>query len=179
VRDSLLQIAGKLDTTMGGPEIDETKGQEVFRRSIYFRHTPDLQMEMLQVFDLANPNECFERTQSVMPQQALALANSGLSYSIARMVAGTLAARNASGKPETFIASAFRSVLGRLPTAAEVRESAQFLARQTALYQDRSQLARFTAGEAPLVKASEAPEQRARESLVHVLINHNDFVTIR
>ncbi|MBL8221304.1 MAG: PSD1 domain-containing protein [Bryobacterales bacterium] len=48
VRDSLIALAGKLDTTMGGPEIDETKGQDVYRRSIYFRHTPDLQMEMLR-----------------------------------------------------------------------------------------------------------------------------------
>ena len=59
VRDSVLAMAGKLDTTMGGPEIDETKGDEIFRRSIYFRHAPDLQMDMLKVFDVASPNECY------------------------------------------------------------------------------------------------------------------------
>ncbi len=37
VRDSVLAVAGRLDPTMGGPEIDETKGHEVYRRSIYFR----------------------------------------------------------------------------------------------------------------------------------------------
>ena len=30
VRDSVLAMAGKLDTTMGGPEIDETKGDEIY-----------------------------------------------------------------------------------------------------------------------------------------------------
>ena len=60
VRDSLLAIAGKLDPTMGGPEIEETKAEEVYRRSIYFRTAPDLQVEMLKVFDVASPNECFQ-----------------------------------------------------------------------------------------------------------------------
>ena len=84
VRDSVLAIAGKLDTTMGGPEIDETKGHEIFRRSIYFRHAPDLQMDMLKVFDVASPNECFERSESIVPQQALALANGKLSLTMSR-----------------------------------------------------------------------------------------------
>ena len=35
VRDSLLYLAGSLDLQMGGPEIDETKGQESRRRSVY------------------------------------------------------------------------------------------------------------------------------------------------
>ena len=31
----------------------------------------------------------------------------------------------------------------------------------------------------PLIKPAADPAQRARESLVHVLLNHNDFVTVR
>lgn len=176
VRDSLLNLAGKLDKTMGGPEIDETKGDTVFRRSIYFRHTPDLQMEMLQVFDLANPNECFERTESVMPQQALALANSGLSYSAARIITGSL---SNTKKPDAFVAAAFEKMLGRQPSSAESKESLEFLRQQAALYREQGALTPFTSKEQPQVKASTDPDLRARESLVHVLINHNDFVTIR
>jgi hypothetical protein len=37
----------------------------------------------------------------------------------------------------------------------------------------------FDAGPAPAVPAAADPRQRAREGLVHVLFNHNDFVTIR
>jgi hypothetical protein len=44
---------------------------------------------------------------------------------------------------------------------------------------DPAKLEAFAAGEAPAVGPSADPEQRARESLVHVLLNHNDFVTIR
>ncbi len=79
VRDSVLYLAGQLDPTMGGPEIDETKGFESKRRSIYFRHSPDTQMEFLKTFDAPNPVECYMRNQSVVPQQALALANSQIS----------------------------------------------------------------------------------------------------
>lgn len=175
VRDSLLRMAGKLDNTMGGPEIDETKGEKIFRRSVYFRHTPDLQMDMLQVFDLANPNECFERTESVMPQQALAMANSGLSYSVSRIVAAALPAT----KPETFVSLAFEKMLGRPASLAEIAQSVDFMRKQAALYAGQAKLTAFSSKEIPEVKASTDPNQRARESLIHVLMNHNDFVTIR
>ena len=96
VRDSLLAIAGKLDPTMGGPDIDEKKAEDVYRRSIYFRTAPDLQVEMLKVFDVASPNECFQRSESIVPQQALALANSKLSLTMAREIASQLAASSSA-----------------------------------------------------------------------------------
>ncbi len=196
VRDSLLSIAGKLDTTMGGQEIDETKGHEVYRRSIYFRHSPDLQMDMLKVFDVASPNECYERGESIVPQQALALANGKLSFTMSRLLTqqlspvvsnepvsptvGNRAAASSPGRTDAeFVASAFDRILGRRPRPAEVTESLQYLQEQTAFYRDRSKLTPFTTGPASDVKPSDDPAQRARESLVHVLLNHNDFLTIR
>jgi hypothetical protein len=149
----LLSLSGKLDPTMGGPEIDETKGQDVFRRSIYFRHTPDLQMEMLRVFDAASPIECFERSESIVPQQALALSNSKLSQAVAEEIAKQLAPAG-----PRFVSAVFERLLGRAPTAAELTASTQFLHEQETNYNS---------------------EPRARQSLVHVLLNHNDFVSIR
>ena len=52
--------------------------------SVYFQHTPDMQVTFLKVFDEANPNECFQRNESIVPHQALALANSKLSLQMAR-----------------------------------------------------------------------------------------------
>jgi hypothetical protein len=153
VRDSLLSLSGHLDPAMGGPEIDETRGQEVYRRSIYFRHTPDLQMEMLRVFDAASPIECFERSESIVPQQALALSNSKLSQTVAEAIA-----RQLEPAGPRFVTAAFERLLGRAPTAAELAASTQFVAEQQGHYNS---------------------EARARQSLVHVLVNHNDFVTIR
>ncbi|MFN7919802.1 MAG: PSD1 and planctomycete cytochrome C domain-containing protein [Bryobacteraceae bacterium] len=153
VRDSMLLLSGLLDPKLGGAEIEETKGHEVFRRSIYFRTSPDLQMDMLKVFDIASPNECFERGSSIVPQQALALANSKLSFTVARAIAAKLPA-------DGFVERAFETMLGRPPSAGELRESEAYLREQETVYNTDA-------------------AKRARESLVHVLLNHNEFVTVR
>ncbi len=176
VRDSILSIAGKLDLTMHGPEIEPGKGEEVYRRSVYFRHAPDVQMDMLKVFDIASANECFQRSESIVPQQALALANSELSLAMARVIASQL---GTAGDGQEFVAAAFEHVLGRAPSDEEARASADYLRSQAELYRDSSGLSRFVTGPQAKVKPATEPAQRARESLVHVLLNHNDFVTIR
>ena len=57
-----------------------------------------------------------------------------------------------------FIVGSFMSVLSRPPLQREVAAAARFLAKQRDLVGD---------------------EQKVRESLIRVLFNHNDFVTIR
>jgi hypothetical protein len=196
VRDSMLAIAGKLDPAMGGPDIDEKKGEDIYRRSVYFRTAPDLQMEMLKAFDVASPNECFQRSESIVPQQALALSNSKLSLTMAREITAQLSpvesapsaqqsegnrlvAAGISPSDEKFVASAFDRILGRPPVAAELHESLTYLREQAAFYGDKAKLSPFKSGPESAIKPSEDPSQRARESLVHVLLNHNDIVTIR
>ena len=53
VRDCLFAVAGSLDSTMGGPDIDHQAGLTVPRRSLYFQHAAEKQMEFLQIFDAA------------------------------------------------------------------------------------------------------------------------------
>jgi hypothetical protein len=173
VRDSILSLAGKLDTTMYGPDIDPDKGEEIYRRSIYFRQTPDLQVDLLKVFDVASPNECFQRSESVVPQQALALSNSALSFDMSRVLAGEL-----SSAPD-FVRAAFERILDRLPSAEEVRASREYLQSQAELYRNSAGLHHFETGAHSRVQPAADAAQRARESLVHVLLNHNDFVTVR
>jgi hypothetical protein len=152
VRDSLFWIAGKLDLTMGGPELDHMQGLTVPRRSLYFRHANDKQMELLKIFDAASPLECYQRTESIVPQQALALMNSDLTRSQAKLIAQTLAAKMGA-EPERFIKAAFERVLCRPPSADETSVCTKFLGS----------------------KASE----RQREDLVHSLLNHYEFRTAR
>jgi len=54
-----------------------------------------------------------------------------------------------------------------------------FLREQSQTLADTASLTAFSAGPAASVLPSTDPQQRARENLVHVLFNHNDFVTIR
>jgi hypothetical protein len=181
VRDSLLAIAGKLDLTMYGPEIDSSKGLESTRRSVYFQHSPDMQVTFLKVFDEANPNECFQRNESIVPHQALALANSKLSLEVARLLEDQITKRQgaaADGDPG-FIDNAFEVVLNRAPTAPERSESQKFLREQQQLFQDATKLSPVETGTAAGIKPETNPHLRARENLVHVLLNHTDFVTIR
>lgn len=160
LRDSLLAVSGELDQTIGGQEIDHALGLTSRRRSLYFAHHGESKMEFLELFDAASPTDCYERSTSIRPQQALALSNSDLAREMSRKLAARLA-----GDEGAFITVAFEQVLSRTPSAAETAAASKFLANQQALYRESA-----AAGDAA---------QRSRESLVHVLLNHHDFVTVR
>lgn len=174
VRDSVLHVAGRLDLTRGGPDINHNQGLFVPRRSIYFNHAEDQQMEFLKLFDAASTTECYERTTSVSPQQALALANSDLTIRQARILARGLVAELGK-EPAAFVNAAFAAVLTRPPTDEERGECLSFLQLQTQLY-GPPRNPQATVDEK---LASPDPEVRARENLVRVLFNHHDFLTIR
>jgi hypothetical protein len=178
IRDSILHLSGKLDATMGGPDVDHKLGQTNFRRSVYFQHTPDVVVDFLKVFDPADTGESYQRTESVVPQQALALANSDLSFSQARILARALGEQAGQGANAKFVKAAFEQVLGRPPTSEETTKAMQFLDRQSARLQDTTKLTAYAGGDAQTPPANEG-WLRAREDFVHVLFNHNEFVTIR
>lgn len=156
IRDNVLATAGQLDRRMGGEELAADKGLTTNRRSLYYRHAPEKSMEFLSIFDSASPGECYRRNKSIVPQQALALVNSELSLTQAKTLAADIASRTGED-PTEFVRHAFVSVLGREPTSEELATSREFL--QSAA--DPSKL------------------ERLRGQLVHVLMNHNDFVTSR
>ena len=74
VRDNLLYVAGDLDLTMGGPDIDHMLGMKSKRRSIYLRQAAEKEVEFLKIFDGPAVTECYVRRPTVVPQQALAMA---------------------------------------------------------------------------------------------------------
>ena len=181
VRDSLLYLAGTLDCRRGGEDLDPAFDSKVPRRSLYFRHTPDEKPLLLELFDAANPNECFERTESIMPQQALALVNGDFSHSQARLMARKLHANPAlQENDDAFIAAAFELVLSRKPAAAELAPCATFLRQQAArLVNSKTLTPAPNATAASAVPPSPDPRLRARENLLHVFLNYNEFATIR
>jgi hypothetical protein len=74
---------------------------------------------------------------------------------------------------------AFQQILARPATAVEKQECLAFLATQTQRFADPKSLTTFNAGVETHVPPAAVPHLRARENLIHVLLNHNDFVTIR
>jgi hypothetical protein len=209
VRDSVLSVAGELDPTVGGQEIDLKLGLSVRRRSLYFEHHGEERMEFLSLFDAADACDCYRRTVSLVPQQSLALTNSSLLLNNARRLARRLADESPSADDGAFIETAFERVLCRPPTRAEREASRRFLVRQAVMLRSAPKLtpvkevalvhphakasspsqstatkkpkgAKESAAPAePTVPPADDPVQRARENLVHALFNHNDFVTIR
>jgi len=151
------------------------------RRSLYFCHAYEKQAKFLELFDGASVNECYRRSESVVPHQALALANSDTSRNQSRIIAskiGELVAKDPE-PDHAFVQLAFEQVLGRKPSTAEVGECRAFLLTQAELLHDPVKLTPFTGGAKATVEASGDATQRAREDLTLVLFNHNDFVTIR
>ena len=154
VRDNLLYVSGALDLTRGGPDIDHSQGLVSKRRSIYLRTAAEKEVEFLKIFDAPSVTDCYQRHQTVMPQQSLALANSELTIERSKALAKSIGDEAAEEDLGEFVRSAYQRVLARVPTDAEMVACCDFLKRG-------------------------ADPGRCRENLILVLFNHNDFVTIR
>jgi hypothetical protein len=171
IRDSLLFLAGRLDSRLGGPELPIDSAEAGARRTLYYRAARDDRIPLLTTFDAPNVEDCYRRNETIVPQQALALTNSGMVLIRAAQIAATIDHAVGDG-PESrtaFVTAAYERILGRPPTRAEQAECAAGLAR----------LAEASRIEADGKATDRTPEARARSALVHVLLNHNDFVTIR
>ena len=163
VRDSLLHLAGELDLSLGGPSI-AVNDDASHRRSLYFVHSHNDHQKFLSTFDDANVLDCYRRAESIVPQQALALENSSLATAMAGKISQRLAAARPNAADSDFIRAAFVTILSVEPTSDELATMSEILNRMT-------ELAR--------TKKRPNPEALARTNLVHTLLNHNDFITIR
>lgn len=169
IRDSLLFVAGRLDQTQGGQELENSDALKTFRRSLYYSCNPEVdgKSELGALFDAPEPAECYRRTRSIIPQQALALSNSDLVHELSVQLASTLWQElNAEqqSNSQAFITSAFEKILNCRPTEAELGVCIRFLEPQV------------TNGSA---NSTPPDPVKLRESLIRSLLNHNDFVSIR
>ena len=177
VRDSVLRVAGSLDARIGGREIPQPEGLTTPRRSVYFDHHGEGRMSFLDLFDAADPCDCYRRTRSVRPQQALAMVNSELALRQGRLLARRL--METSLDDSSFVDVAFRQVLAREPSASERAASLEFLVQQTDVFSSAKPAELAIDPKLVPVAPSTDPARRARESLVQALFSHTDFLTIR
>lgn len=168
VRDAILDLAGKLDGTMGGPPVPAAGQPDSARRSLYFFHSNNERNAFLTTFDEALVKECYRREQSIVPQQALALTNGRVALEAAGPIAGRLtrqlAERGSPDDDQTFARAAFLLLLGVEPTGEELEAMEGAIGEWEVL---------------PEAGESGDAGQWARAQLVGVLLNHNDFVTLR
>ncbi|QDV53144.1 PSD1 and planctomycete cytochrome C domain-containing protein [Gimesia fumaroli] len=164
IRDSLLHLAGELDLTRGGPTIDPAKNPDSKRRSMYFTTSRDAKDKFLSMFDAADIFACYRRNESVVPQQALALANSKVSLQMARKISEQIRKAHPELSDQEFVKHAYEKILCVEPTPQELAICL------TALTETQSVLK---------TAKNKNSVWRSRENLVHALLNHNDFITIR
>ncbi|MFO0883997.1 MAG: DUF1553 domain-containing protein [Pirellulales bacterium] len=121
-------------------------------------------IKFLSIFDDANVLDCYRRAESILPQQALALENSELAFVMAEKIAKRLTEVKSSSHDADFVREAFITILASEPNEAEQKLLLDGLAKLT---------------EAARQNNRPQPELQARQGIVHALLNHNDFVTIR
>lgn len=163
VRDTLLDLAGELDLTLGGPSIP-VNDEASRRRSLYFVHSHNDHQKFLSTFDDASVLDCYRRAESIVPQQALVLENSSLATAVAGKIRLRIEVARPPSSSADFARAAFAAVLSVEPTAEEQAAMCEILDRM-------AELAR--------AKNRPNPEALARTNLVHALLNHNDFITVR
>ncbi len=151
LRDTVLVLAGQLEPKFGGPSMRPGTTAELgyeFRehwRSVYlpvFRDTP---MDVLEVFDFADPNVVQgQRNVSTRSTQALLMMNSPFIIDRAQASAAELLAQ-----PELSLGDridyVYQSALGRSPHSAERELSREYLQPwEKAAVEPRERLAQWT-----------------------------------
>ncbi len=172
VRDSLLHVAGKLDFTQGGQELENKDAYTTFRRSIYYSTHPENGGKSTQgeLFDAPDGQECYRRTRSIVPQQALALTNSETIHSMSSLVVQSWEEKHPDQLDSSeehinqFTQEIFEQILSRSPSAAELKLC-------NAAFHNYVKLTKPT--------EEKQVNTLARESLVRAIFNHGDFITIR
>ncbi len=155
VRDSLLAISGRLDTTVGGTLFTEgytandekrklyvvdISGKDPFppfehpRRSVYLPVLRNARPEALRLFDVANEHEsCSVRGETTVAPQALFLLNSPFVRESAAALAERLLRDSAGVDPaqreSQMTDRLYTGALGRPPTAEERDRVGSFVSR--------------------------------------------------
>ena len=200
IRDAMLVVTGKLNPKMFGapvPIMADEDGQIIvgvdtsdtagrpsgkfvplngdeFRRSLYIQMRRTKPLAMLETFDLPRmePN-CELRNASTVAPQSLAMMNGEFTLTQSKYFAERLT-RDAGTDPAAQVKRAWLLAFGAMPTVAEVKESVEFLARQTEHF--KANPVKFV----PPPKGKEAlmadPPAQALATFCQALLTSNHFL---
>ena len=156
IRDTILSVAGSLDTSIGGPNIkgsgeidaNNSSAQNIeytyvyqdVRRSFYTPAFRNKRLELFESFDFANINQPIgQRTTSTVAPQALYMLNSTFLHEQSTKAAARTLSLPAISNEERLI-HAYKSALGRPPSAKEKAISLRFLEESKDAVESWSQL---------------------------------------
>lgn len=178
IRDALLQVAGSLDTTIGGKTIPRRNREFVFnhtskdlttygstRRALYMPIIRNNLYDLFQQFDYPDPaTSTGLRHSSVVSPQALLLMNSDLATDAARDFAARVF--KLSSEKEARLRAAYRLAFAREATAEDLRRAENYL----------------TAADASLNSTQQDSTRRELEAwtlLCQALMMSNEFIYLR
>jgi hypothetical protein len=145
IRDCVLAVSGRLDSTMGGAPIllvarpdglvtiDASKlrrPEDANRRSVYLLSRRAYNLSLLSVFDRPPfAVNCPKRDSSVVPLQSLTMLNDEFIAQEAEHLASRVAAATSASQEQT-VRAVFERTVARAPNTTEARHCAEFIARQ-------------------------------------------------
>ncbi len=125
MRDSLLAVSGKLDTSLGGRPFENQMDVKSNRRTIYGLVNRNDLPGVFRAFDFADTEAtAAERPQTTVPQQALFALNAPFVQEQARRLATEIAT---AGADDQRLALLYRRVLAREPSSEERELALRFL----------------------------------------------------
>jgi hypothetical protein len=127
LRDSMLVVSGKLDTTQFGKSVDLFKTPFTGRRTVYGAIDRTNMPGTMRAFDVASPDQHSpQRFQTTVPQQALFLMNSPFVSEMAKALVSRTEFESATTTDEK-IAALYLLTLGRKPTKEELQIGREFI----------------------------------------------------
>ena len=143
IRDSVLQIAGKLDLSMGGPgfrlfrytvdnvatyyPLDDV-GPETYRRAVYHQNPRSVRVDMLVEYDLPDCGlPAPRRVVTTSPLQALVQQNHQFIFDIAHFMAERLETDCSDGDVASQVDRAYQLAFCRQPDADERAAATEFV----------------------------------------------------
>ena len=131
LRDSMLAVAGNLDSQLHGKPVELFQSPWSNRRTIYGKIDRQDLPNLLRIFDLANPDQSTaKRIRTTVPQQPLFMLNNGFAVHQSRLLASVINEVKPDDASITRISrlkKLYQTVFQRDPTAAEIELANSFL----------------------------------------------------
>ncbi len=132
MRDTLLNVAGRLDLTPGGVPVELTTEPFAKRRTVYGLIDRQNLPAMFRTFDFASPDSSSpQRFTTTVPQQALFMMNSPFVVEQARELVNRAAVKSRATDDEK-VQAIYKLLYQRAPDSDEVKMAAAFLQKNMA-----------------------------------------------
>ncbi|HXT39337.1 MAG TPA: DUF1553 domain-containing protein, partial [Candidatus Angelobacter sp.] len=175
------QPPGLWEIAMGNPKYEQSRGDDLHRRSLYTFWKRTVPPPTMIAFDAPQRNVCIVRRQSTStPLQALALLNDTQIVEAARFVSERMLKEGGNTLADQ-IAWAFRLVTSRRPTPQEITVLKRLFQEQHDLFAGDQQAAAklLAVGEQPNNPALPPVDLAAGTVLAEALLNHDEAVMRR